>query len=427
MGRIHHGRNDLTRRRQLAHQVQVRHTKRHGGPAVLEFQMVLDERSGEVPVISGELLVRAGDADNQRVRSMVDTGPLAEVARPLDGRLVRLQAPGLRGDALSSLVGELSANGVKASMNYVVPAGDPGDIVWKGLAGPEPSAGPGPVRPERGAGTPVRVAVIDTGIAAERRTDAWLTDVVRDRNIDPLDTLPPIGSLDLAAGHGTFAAGIVQQIAPDADIAVYRTLDSDGIGSEVDVAEAMVRAVREGAQILNLSVGLETVGGQPPMAFQTALELIGEYEVERQTQVLVVAAAGNFGHDRECWPGAFPSVTAVGALTQDGAPAGWSSRGSWVDCSTIGEGVRSTYVKGRESQVVDPDPDTFGPDSWALWTGTSFTAPQIAGAVALVAQREPRFTGPDGAPRVRDVLAELLAGQPDVEGYGRAIEILPPT
>jgi subtilisin family serine protease len=113
-------------------------------------------------------------------------------------------------------------------------------------------------------------------------------------------------------------------------------------------------------------------------------------------------------------------VVAVGALTQSLTSADWSSRGSWVDCSTIGEGIRSTYVEGQENLIVDPtDPDRFPPDAWALWTGTSFAAPQVAGAVAQIAQEQGLTP--------RQALRQLLVGRPFIPGYGRAVEILPPT
>ncbi len=181
----------------------------------------------------------------------------------------------------------------------------------------------------------------------------------------------------------------------------------------------MVQAVQEGAQILNLSLGMETLDDQPPAALAVALELIRDLEAAAQREVVVVAAAGNYGHDRPCWPGAFDDVTGVAALTQSLAPADWSSRGSWVDCSTIGEGVRSTYVQGTESLLIDPEPDTFGPDSWALSSGTSFCAPQVAAATALIAQEE--------GVGVREACRRLLTGLPAVPGYGGAIEILPRT
>jgi subtilisin family serine protease len=210
-------------------------------------------------------------------------------------------------------------------------------------------------------------------------------------------------------------------VAPTTDLRMYRALDSDGVGSEVEVASAMVRAVEEGAQILNLSLGTQTFDDGRPVAIEVALEIIAELEAQSGREVLVVAAAGNFADTHECWPAAFPSpaVIAVAGLRADLTPSDWSSRGPWVDCSTIAEGILSPYVQGQESWEIDPRPDSFPRDAWAVWTGTSFAAPQIAGAVARLCQ-EDRL-----APRA--ALQELLRrGQP-VTDFGMAVEILPGT
>ena len=161
-----------------------------------------------------------------------------------------------------------------------------------------------------GADRPVKIAVIDTGIAAEIRADGWLAEVPRDGNIDPLDVFPlPNGDgfLDFAAGHGTFVAGLVREVAPGAEIAVYRAVDSDGIGSEVTVACAMIRAVIEdGAQIVNLSLGCQTQDNVPPIAIQAALEIVSEWARENDRDVLIVAAAGNSGDSTPAGPRRFP-------------------------------------------------------------------------------------------------------------------------
>jgi subtilisin family serine protease len=419
VGNITRRQSDVAVRRDLIHLLQER---RKGQRQLNRFDAVADSHGGEVLLVPSELLMRASLLEQDNVAQLLDAyGLRHEPIGCLEGRVVQLTAPGADGTRMAEIAGALRARGVPVSPNHVTPMG----IVMKGLGGPEQSEGDGPhYEPADANGHPVRVAVIDTGIAERERGDGWLTGVVRrdgdDGNVDPLDALPqPNGYLDLGAGHGTFAAGIVQQVAPGADLAVYRALDSDGIGSEVNVACAMVRAVREGAQILNLSLGMETLDDQPPVVFEVALDLIDEEAAKAEREVLVVAAAGNFGHARPCWPAALRRVIAVAGLTQDLAPAAWSTRGTWVDCSTIAEGVRSTYVKGQEHPQVDPQPEKFDEDAWALWTGTSFAAPQVAGALAHTAQEK--------GVGLRAALGLLFDGQPDVPDYGRALRILPAT
>jgi hypothetical protein len=392
------------------------------------FDAIPSRKGFDTLVVSGDLLIHADSRDDPMVRGLVERDGFRE--QPIDcleGRVVRLAHPEVGAMRLDDLARILRQHGVPASVNHVTPLGP----VAKGLGGPEPSEGarPFPAGKRHGADERsdeagrhrsgrVAVALVDTGIAAEIRSDHWLTSIRRDDNVDPLDAYPKGGNgfLDFGAGHGTFATGIVQQVAPEADLRVYRALDSDGIGSEVGIACAIVKAVREGASIVNLSLGAQTLDDQPLVAVEAALEMIEE-ETRGDREVLVVAAAGNFGSTRPSWPAAFRRVVAVAGLTADGRPAEWSSRGFWVDCSTVAEGVVSTYVQGRESTEIDPDPDTFGPDAWATWTGTSFAAPQIAGGVARLCQER-------GLPP-RAALRELLRHGTPIPDYGRAVEILP--
>ena len=265
------------------------------------------------------------------------------------------------------------------------------------------------------------MAIIDTGVTG-RRGDGWINNLATRKNRERLDANPADGYLDFAAGHGTFVAGIVQQIAPDAEIVVVKAVDSDGYADEVAVAEAIVQAAQDGLKagqhtVINLSLGATTADDERPVAFGVATEIVDELQHDQKWDVLLVAAAGNFGDDRPCYPAALPNVLAVGAVTQGLLPAPWSSRGPWVDICTIGEGVRSAYVAGTESPAFDPDPDTFGKDAWALWTGTSFAAPQVAGALARIV-----IDDKVDLKRARWMLTERA---PEIPLYGKRVEILP--
>ena len=157
----------------------------------------------------------------------------------------------------------------------------------------------------------------------------------------------------------------MQQVAPGADLRVYRAIGTAGTGSEVEVACQLIRAVRDGAQVVNLSLGTPSVFDEPPLALAAAFDVIRQIEVDRGWETVVVAAAGNLGDDSPVWPAAFGRVVAVGSLTAGLLPASWSSRGHWVDFSTVGEGVVSTFVPGTQSPDFAVDPETFGPDAWA--------------------------------------------------------------
>src|SRR5215472_18283603 len=328
----------------------------------------------------------------------------------------------LAAQELADIGRNLRVRGFSAGVTAVVTSAP----IVKGQGGPRPAL-QGQISPLTSKGP--KVAIIDTGISPQR-AGTVLPGSMR----DVLHQFP-LGSssqaraerrryLSLEAGHGTFVTGIVQQLAPDAAIKVYRAVDSDGIGSEVAVACRMIQAVREGAQILNLSLGCQTQDDYPPVAMRAAVDWIREWERDHQ-EVLIVAAAGNYGDTRPCWPAAFPGVVSVTGLAPDMLPSLWSSHGFWVTCSTVGEGLRSTFVEGTEPPLQDPAPvpampphvTTFhGNPPWAAWSGTSFTAPQITG---LLAQRYP-----GSGLTLRDTLQQILSEGRPLPDFGQAVHVL---
>ena len=395
--------------------------RRAGRTNRTQFELIPDKHGGSTLAAVTQLLIRAEALPG--VRRLLgaynlDEEPVAE----LDDRVVRLRGRDRDPIELAHLAANLRRQGVPISANYMTPMGG----YMKSVASPEPTAGARPDWPtsadEQGQEkSPVRVVIIDTGVYGDRG-DGWLAGLDAGINREDLDDLPRDGFLDLAAGHGSFCAGIVQQIVPDAQIEVRKELDSSGFAHELRVARALVQEVRAGLDagqhvIVNMSFGAETADDERPVALGVALEIIDEESRKAGLETVVVAAAGNFGHDRPCYPAAFPTVTAVAALTQGMLPAEWSSRGAWVDVSTIGEGVRSTFVPGTESPSLDYDFEEFPKDAWALWSGTSFAAPQVAGALAKIAIDE--GVTPTEAKR------RLLEEAGEIPLYGKRIEILP--
>jgi subtilisin family serine protease len=322
----------------------------------------------------------------------------------------------------------LDAAGVRTSVAYMTPT----RVVMKSTASPEHALEPPPAlaaAPEAAAeAVAPKVVIVDTGVASRERDDGWLGGLQTDANKDLLDVFPrPNGYLDLSAGHGTFVAGLFQQADPGLDLQVIKALDTDGFAHEVDVACAIVRSVEEhlrpgGKLVLNLSLGADTVDDLPPLALEAALQIVRELESARGGEVLLVAAAGNDGASTRCWPAAFAEdddrVVAVAALTAAGAPAPWSTRAEWVTCAAVGEAVMSTYVTGREDPDLDADPEVFGKNAWAYWTGTSFAAPQVGAAVASLARR----TGMSLSDALRQVLASGSGTDPL---YGSLLPALP--
>jgi thermitase len=358
-------------------------------------------------------------------RGYEQVGPEIPVAAPLR-RYVAARSP-------RELVADRdeirAATGAEVDLNYVATAGHvvKADDYPRGTAAHR-CYSPHWIRCHR-VTRDITVAVIDTGINNLSRTDGWLTGIPEiPANIDPLDVFPVTvqngqivrgdGLLDLAAGHGSFVTGVVEQVAPAATIRVYRAVDTQGMGTSYDVANAMVQAARDGADILHLSLGLMTVDNQAPVAFTTAVQTIRS----ERTGVVIVASAGNMGLQAPMYPAAMPEVTGVAALNADllnPTRAPWSNYGDWVDCAAVGVGITSTFVEGYEPHIENGQVVTeyFGRNSWAYWSGTSFSAPQISGAVAQLCQLN------DVDPPV--ALGQLLNGRPTLPGCGYVVPILP--
>jgi subtilisin family serine protease len=277
------------------------------------------------------------------------------------------------------------------------------------------------------------VGILDSGCGAH----PWLDAVVRRdvalgqvpigytaKDTDPEifgDQLGPLdGAIDALSGHGTFIAGLVHQTCPDAEILSWRVVPSEGPIIESDLVAALSQiaelARRHRAReadghpldVLNLSMGYYHETPNDPLfdpVMRTILTDLGS------NGVVVVAAAGNDATSRPMYPAAFAAsppgveslpVVSVGALNPNGvSDALFSNVGTWVSTYRPGAAVMSTMpafqgglepvartnALGRPREAIDPD-DFRG--RFAVWSGTSFSAPIAAGAVAaaMVGQLE---------------------------------------
>lgn len=316
-----------------------------------------------------EIIVDAGIYDNEDhpsgIRQLLDRMDARDTDDPVARRL-DLRRVLVGGDVdLVRLVRdlrELSPGAV--ALNGVV-AADPQRV--GGCAPPRRAARPGDIPGDGRGGEGITIAVLDTGIADPRPFDV---DAGPD-DVDVLEEISP-GQLGPAVGHGTFVAGIVARHAPGAKLVVRRVLETPfGIADELQIAEALLKL--EPVDIVNLSFGGFAVDDATMLTFERAVNAL-----PRTT--LVVAAAGNHGGERPHFSAAFKRVVAVGSA--EGRNDSWwradySNHGGWVDGCAAGTDVHSTFVHF---------PGAF--KGGAIWSGTSFAAPQLAASAAVLATRE---------------------------------------
>ena len=240
-----------------------------------------------------------------------------------------------------------------------------------------PTAGPYPPLCRDG-GARVRIFVADTGLVeGAAATFPWLAGVQGDP--DPRAGTGPGGTIRPYGGHGTFVAGVLRAMAPQAQIHVANIFDTAGSALESEVAIRLHAAFGFGFEILHLTASCPTRKNVPPKALETWLEWLRPYK-----GVVCVAQAGNNHTKRPAWPGAFRDVLSVGALATDWHHrADFSNYGGWVDVYAPGEKLINAFGSGTYSCEVPPDVGqvrTFS--GLAQWSGTSFSAPIVTGLIA---------------------------------------------
>lgn len=271
-----------------------------------------------------------------------------------------------------------------------------------GTGGGCPAKEPEPVRPHTpldpgptldcNAGRGVRIVVIDTGLDQDAvKTHPWLRGVTGEP--DPGITTDPKGDRHLAsyAGHGTFIAGVIRTVAPEAEVHVRADFTIAGGIFLSGLLKALERVLaREQPDIISMSAGVwdDIAGG--PVGFQVFYETL----LRHHKGVAVVVAAGNDGSRRQFWPAASPWTVSVGALRPDWRQrAQFSNFGSWVDVYAPGEDLVNAFPAGHYVYAEPHAPAkeaTF--TGLAKWSGTSFSAPMVAGLIAARMSR----TGENG-------------------------------
>ncbi|WP_420993643.1 S8 family serine peptidase [Cupriavidus sp. 30B13] len=250
-------------------------------------------------------------------------------------------------------------------------------------------------------GRGVRVAVVDTGVDQHK-------DLPNVGKRTTVVASPPYNLVnDNGIGHGTHVAGIIGAngvvcgVAPNAQLLSYRVFEQDsGKTDNYLLIQAVLAAMQDGADIINLSVG--DVDSDPGL--ESAVEDAAA------AGVLVVAASGNFGQPQVCHPAAHPKVVSVGAVGRANTfPAGtihaWLSRRAH---GTDPDDFVPAFSNFGKVDLAAPGVgivSTIGTDGYAALDGTSMATPVISGVAACLLSDEPTLTG---KPRTPERLAELL-------------------
>jgi serine protease len=167
-----------------------------------------------------------------------------------------------------------------------------------------------------------------------------------------------LDSRNPAYSHGTLTAGILATVAPESMIMPLRAFDDKGSATDFRIAKAIRYAVKHGAQVINMSFGSLTESSAVRSAIDYAL----------RNGVILTASAGNNNTSNPQYPAAYDEVITTAATNLNDVKAPFSNYGTPVNVDAPGVNIISA-VPGNLYGIV---------------SGTSFSAPIVAGTAALI-------------------------------------------
>ena len=253
------------------------------------------------------------------------------------------------------------------------------------------------------------IAIVDSGVTPGRSDfGGRLLGQVDLTSLQP-DTQPD------GYGHGTFVAGIAAGgaqgyagVAPEANLFSVKVMNDDGEATVADIVAACDWILQNKAQynikVANFSLHATN---RASLFFDPLDQAVEKLWLNG---VVVVAASGNYAEngqqsDVPFAPGNDPFVITVGAAdmagtltTSDDTSAPWSAWGytpdgfAKPDLSAPGRYIVGPVAPGATLAVERPDHVTDPQNGYMQLSGTSFAAPMVAGAAAMLLAQHPDWT-----------------------------------
>jgi subtilisin family serine protease len=284
-------------------------------------------------------------------------------------------------------------------------------------------------------GTGAKVAVLDSGIDTTHPDLVGKVVAAENFTSEP-DTRDMLGHgthvASIVAGTGAASGGAYKGVAPGASLLNGKVciVTASGNCQESAIIAAMQWAARQGADVVNLSLGGPDAVGIDPME-----EAVNTLTAQHGT--LFVVSAGNRGAGEMTVesPSTADAALSVGAVRDDDHLADFSARGPRIGDTAIKPDLTApgqSITAAASSTGVSTPPG----ESYVQFDGTSMAAPHVAGAAAILAQRNPGWTGAQlksalmGSvqPHEPTPVIEQGAGRLDIgRGYDQTVFADPPS
>ncbi len=285
------------------------------------------------------------------------------------------------------------------------------------------------------SGRNVTVAVLDTGVNSQHSDLAGrVAQNVRLGDTQsagigfvypaPIENIP---NTDPVSGHGTFVAGVIAAsgvasggkyngVAPGARILGLSAGDANLAFVLSGFDYLLDHGANYNVRVVNCSFSADTI-----FDFNDPVNVATKMLTEKG--INVVFSAGNTGAGNATLNpyAAAPWVVSVGATDEKGRIAGFSSRGifgnSQFSPSLVAPGVNVISLRGSSSQTgilgvaAGADSSRLSPGEIPYYTtasGTSFSAPQVAGTIALMLEANPALN----AAQIKDILQRTATPLP---------------
>ncbi len=214
------------------------------------------------------------------------------------------------------------------------------------------------------------------------------------------------------SGHGLFVAGIINAVAPDTSLHLYRVLNDNGVGDEATLVQGLTEflsVTKHRPAVVNLSLGIFA----PPTTTIEPLHTVLKSMLAFSTTV--VAAAGNDSYLTTTYdmhlPAAYDFVIGVAAANTQGQRACYSNRGDIA--APGGDGDISSGQCDPPKQYFCPnDPqcmlaswwNPISPPTMTAGLGTSYSTPFVSAAAALVMEQRLAANLPVSTTAIADTL-----------------------